>query len=81
MSPDEAYEALHTALQTRPPECVDIDLFTTDDLTRADVEVLAPICASCDLRLLCRRYAETAKVTAGYWAGTLYGGKARAKAA
>jgi Transcription factor WhiB len=76
MSPDEAFAHLTKALDARAPECNGIDLFTADTLTVADEAVLAPICASCDLALLCRQYASTAKPTVGYWAGRRYSQRA-----
>ncbi|GAA2865729.1 WhiB family transcriptional regulator [Microbacterium arabinogalactanolyticum] len=54
------------------PECNHIDLFTADILTRADTEVLKPICAACDVALLCRQYAKPARLKHGFWAGKDY---------
>jgi len=70
---DAAYSQLSRALETRAPECNGIDLFTTDKLTRVDIEVLKPICAACDAALLCRQYARAAKPKHGFWAGRNYG--------
>lgn len=64
-----AYAQLSRALDTRAPECDDIDLFTADSLTPSDIEVLKPICARCDVALLCRQYAKTARIKHGFWAG------------
>ena len=61
----------------RAPECVGIDLFTADTLTKADVEILKPICARCDVALLCRQYTKAAKPTVGFWAGKHYVGNGR----
>lgn len=69
MSPEQAYAQLSRAIDTRPPECTGIDLFTADHITPADEKVLKPICAGCDLALLCRQYAHAAKPDVGYWAG------------
>lgn len=70
---EQAYDQLSRALTERGPECDGVDLFTADHLTRADIEVLKPICAACDVALLCRQYAKTAKLKHGYWAGRNYG--------
>lgn len=72
MSPDDAYSQLSRALETRAPECNGIDLFTADHITKADAEVLKPICARCDVALLCRQYAKAAKPRVGFWAGRRY---------
>lgn len=69
MSPDDAYDQLSRALDRRPPECHSIARSTEDKLSRADIETLAPACASCDIALLCRQYANTAQVKVGFWAG------------
>lgn len=68
-----AYDQLSRALTERAPECNGIDLFTADTLSRADIEVLKPICATCDVALLCRQYAKTAKLKHGYWVGRNHG--------
>ncbi|WP_366945552.1 WhiB family transcriptional regulator [Microbacterium sp.] len=52
-------------------------MFTADNLSPADIEVLKPICASCDVALLCRQYAKAAKPTVGFWAGKHYVGRGR----
>lgn len=70
---EQAYDQLSRALAERGPECDGVDLFTADRLTRADIEVLKPICAACDVALLCRQYAKIAKLKHGYWAGRNYG--------
>lgn len=70
---DAIYAQLARALDRRKPECVGNDLFTADNLTAGDVETLAPICASCDMTLLCRQYAKAAKVSTGFRAGKNYG--------
>lgn len=41
-------------------------------ISSADVEVLKPTCAACDVALLCRQYAKVAKPTVGFWAGKRY---------
>ncbi|MGM7671458.1 WhiB family transcriptional regulator [Microbacterium sp. A93] len=74
---DAAYAQLSRALDRRAPECDGIDLFTADTLTKADAATLAPICAACDVALLCRQYAKAAKPTVGFWAGKQYVGRGR----
>jgi hypothetical protein len=65
----EAYDALQSAMWNAEPGCVGIDLFTADDLGKADQDSLKPICDSCPLLALCQEYAALAKPKAGYWAG------------
>jgi len=68
----EAYDALHRAMSTTTPACAGLDLFTSDDLTKADIAVLASICDSCELFTLCRGYASVSRPPAGFWAGKKY---------
>lgn len=72
MLPDDAYTQLSRALEMRAPECDGIDLFTADRISATDAEILAPICARCDVALLCRQYAKAEKPKVGYWAGKRY---------
>jgi hypothetical protein len=65
----EAYTALQHALQRTPAECLNVDLFIADDLTPADTDALAAVCASCPVLALCTAYAQIARPTGGYWAG------------
>ena len=83
VSPAEtAYTQLSRALAEKAPECMDIDMFTADTITRADAAVLKPICDACDVALLCRQYARAAKPKVGFWAGKVYTDrKARTEAA
>jgi hypothetical protein len=68
----EAYDRLHTALVTNIPDCQDIDLFTADGLSKADMGVLKQICESCPLRAPCDDYGRIAKPPAGVWFGKSY---------
>jgi len=67
-----AYDALHRAMSTTAPGCAGLDLFTADDLTKADIAVLVPICEACPINSLCRDYATAARPPAGFWAGKKY---------
>jgi hypothetical protein len=68
----EAYTRLSDAFMTNVPECQGLALFTAENLSFADVEVLTPICDACPLYELCDTYARTARVKAGFWAGRRY---------
>lgn len=75
MTAREAYDALLVAMDAEPPACHGIDLFTADNLTKADVAVCAQICATCPLLALCASYASAARPAAGVWAGRLRHGR------
>lgn len=77
---ERAHERLIEGMIDRTPGCLGIDAFTADHLTRDDVDLLQPICAACDLQLLCRRFVELERPKVGYWAGRYYGPKNRPKA-
>jgi len=72
VTPEAAWAALHAALEDYAPPCTDDPLFTADHLPPEDAAFCASLCAACPLFDQCESYAVTAKVTAGYWAGTAY---------
>ena len=74
---DLAHDRLVEGMVERTPGCRGIDAFTADHLTRDEIAFLAPICAACDLQLLCRRYVELDPPPVGFWAGRYYGPKNR----
>lgn len=65
----EAWAALIEAMETHQPACIGLELFTADDLTKADVEACAAVCRPCPLLIECERYARLARPSAGVWAG------------
>jgi hypothetical protein len=67
-----AYTRLSNAFMANVPECHGLELFTAENLSAADIEVLTAICDACPLYELCDTYARTARVTAGFWAGKKY---------
>lgn len=73
MSPEDAYDQLSRALEMRAPQCNGDARFTEDRVTAAVAKDVAKICATCDVALLCRRYATAAQPKVGYWAGHRYG--------
>lgn len=72
MNSEDAYAALDTALQTRAPACSSDPRFTADIIPKNEQQQLKITCDRCDVALLCRRYAQTAKVKIGFWAGRSY---------
>lgn len=72
-----AHERLIEGMVERTPGCDGIDAFTADHLTRDEIAMLEPICAACDLQLLCRRYVDLERPPVGFWAGRYYGPKNR----
>lgn len=78
-SAEQAHERLIEAMVERTPGCLGIDAFTADHLTPAEIATLEPICAACDLRILCRRYVDAMPPKVGFWAGTYYGPRTRPK--
>lgn len=75
MPPDAAYDQLSRALSLRAPRCDGDPRFTADRITATEARELAPICASCDVALLCRQYANAADPQVGYWAGHRHGAR------
>lgn len=69
MNPDDAWEALNTALEEATPPCKGHGLFTADRLTDKERAHCASICAGCLLVDLCDAYANAARVTSGFWGG------------
>ena len=67
-----AFERLSLAMLETRPECLGLDLFTADDLDKADVAVCAAICDTCPLFDLCLDYADLERPKAGIWAGKRY---------
>ena len=65
----DAYTALTAALDVTPAECLDIELFVQDDLSKFEADALAAICADCPVLNQCRSYAAIARPVAGFWAG------------
>lgn len=72
MSPEEAYAQLSRALEMRAPRCNGDPRFTDDRIRPATAIELAEICATCDVALLCRKYAQLTKPKVGFWAGKRY---------
>lgn len=75
------YVALVDAVDSQTP-CIDDDRFTVDqpsELTRNDIDAMSAMCARCDVRRLCRAYADAARVEIGFWAGKQYPIKTRAE--
>lgn len=71
----EAWEALVDAMENHRPACRDLDLFTTDDLTKADVAACAAVCAECPVFAQCEQYRRIARPAAGVWAGKRSNGR------
>jgi hypothetical protein len=77
MSPDDAWDALSSALARIAPPCDGKALFTADRLTPTQRAECAAVCAPCPVADLCETYAVTAKVESGFWAGHSYTFKGR----
>lgn len=71
----EALGDLVEAMETHRPACEGIDLFTADDLSKADVAACAAVCAGCPLFPECDTYARIARPSAGVWAGKKRNGR------
>lgn len=81
---DAAHARLLEGMIERTPGCRGIDAFTEEHPSPDNVALMTTICGSCDLQLLCRRYADAERPPLGFWAGQLYttkGRRMRAKAA
>lgn len=74
---DRAHGRLIEGMIERTPGCRSIDKFTADYVTPDDREILAKVCASCPLRLLCSAYVDLDRPSIGFWAGRYYGPKTR----
>lgn len=71
---DREYRALVEAVDAQTP-CIDDDRFIADrpsELTSEDIAAMSSLCSQCDVRRLCRAYADAARVEIGFWAGRQY---------
>ena len=75
MTVAEAWQQLVEAMEVHQPACIDIPLFTEDDLTNADVRACAAVCAECPLLIECDAYRRIARPAAGVWAGKRSNGR------
>lgn len=75
MRAHEAWLELVEAMETHQPACEGIDLFTADDLTRADIAACAAVCAECPLYIKCEAYRKAARPSHGVWAGKKSNGR------
>lgn len=75
MTVAEAWLELVEAMEVHKPACIDIPLFTEDDLTNADVRACAAVCADCPLFIECDAYRRIARPAAGVWAGKRSNGR------
>jgi hypothetical protein len=75
MTVAEAWQQLVEAMEVHEPACIDIPLFTQDDLSNADVKACAEVCKPCPLFIECKRYADIARPAAGVWAGRKRNGR------
>ncbi|MEV8174966.1 WhiB family transcriptional regulator [Microbacterium sp. NPDC079176] len=69
MNPEDAWDALNSALEHIAPLCKGQALFTADRLSDDERALCESTCTRCALFDLCDAYATAAKVDAGYWAG------------
>lgn len=75
MRATDAWQQLVEAMEIHSPACLDIPLFTEDDLSRADAAACAAVCADCPLFPECDTYRRVARPTAGVWAGKRCNGR------
>lgn len=75
MRAHEAWLELVQAMEVHEPACIDVALFTEDDLTHADVRACAAVCAECPLFVECDAYRRIARPAAGVWAGKRSNGR------
>ena len=71
------YAALHDALTRYTPPCSDDARYITDNVDDATLAELSAGCDLCDIRPLCRAYANTARPKGGFWAGKRYSNNPR----
>jgi hypothetical protein len=67
----DAYQALHTAMETMSPLCRDDSRFIDDTINPARV---VELCRVCPLFAACRAYAIAARPKAGIYAGRRWSG-------
>ncbi|KQR23176.1 WhiB family transcriptional regulator [Microbacterium sp. Leaf151] len=69
---EQLYEKLTSQGTDTPPACDGDDTFTAEraDLHPADLTRMRHVCNRCPLLDACRTYADAAKPTAGFWAGS-----------
>lgn len=72
----EAWQQLVDAMEVHRPACEGIDLFTADDLTKADLAACAAVCAECPVEPECEIYRRIGRPSAGVWAGKKATGRA-----
>lgn len=77
---EAAHARLNAAMDNDPPECVGVDLFTADELSKADQAALLPFCEVCPVAAQCAEFAALLKPKAGYWAGNHHSHYTRRKA-
>lgn len=67
-APDE-YAVLVAAMDEFRPRCRGDVRFTTDLLSRTNVDQMRRVCAGCAIRSACSEFARAAQPSAGFWAG------------
>lgn len=79
MKGQEEYVALNDALADVTPPCSNDWRFVQEreEIDQSDLAAMRRACADCPLASLCRQYAETARPSAGMWAGRFWGRKER----
>lgn len=71
-SAEAEYATLQDALQFYTPPCAGDDRYTADELDEAARAELSAGCDLCNIRPLCRAYAQSARPKGGFWAGKRY---------
>jgi hypothetical protein len=67
----DAYTALHSAMETTSPLCLDDDRFTMDE---TDPRHVIELCQLCPLQAACRAFAIAARPTGAIYAGRRWSG-------
>jgi hypothetical protein len=70
----DAYQALHSAMETTSPLCRDDSRFIDDTINPARV---VELCNLCPLFAACRAYAIAARPSAGIYAGRRWHGRTK----